>query len=204
MWRMTIAAGTAVLLALLMSCSGKGGDDVAGPGDEAPITGTMVADVNGRGWAAVDASGRALAECYLFVLSNGDTILHIVAPRKVGNDTIMSAIFMDLPKPRLGMIPLRDTSTATWFVHRLEGPDTLRGWWWTGQQQGGHVNLNRLNLATDSAYATFAFAAMRPDSGTMVTVTGGRFALPFAVVHVTAPASWRPAPSARLGSRGPR
>ncbi len=199
MWRMTIAAGTAVLLALLMSCSGKGGDDVTDPENDTPKTGAMYAEVNGRGGAAADASGSALAECYLFVLSNGDTILHIVAPRRIGNDTLMSAIFIDLPKPRLGSIPLRDTSTAAWFVHRVEGPDTLQTWWWTGQQQGGHLNLTRLSLATDSAYATFAFAAARPDSGTMVTVTGGRFALPFYVVHVTGSRSkakaltWRPA-----------
>jgi hypothetical protein len=101
----------------------------------------------------------------------------------MGNDTLMSAIFMDLPSPRPRTVLLRDTSTATWYVQRRAGADTLQGWWGTAQGPGGSLDLVRLNLTADSAYATFSFeASTGPDT---VRVTNGRFALAYNVVRVT-------------------
>ncbi len=199
MWRKTIAlAGTLALFLLLAGCGSKGGDDVAGP--DVPLRlGVVTADVNGGAWASVDAAQKPLAECYLFVLGNGDSVLHLVARRAAGHDTLASAIFMDLPKPREGAIPLRDVSTATWYVQQLSGADTLQGWGGTGAGHGGSLILERLSLAADSAYARFAFLGVSgPDS---VRVTNGHFHLAYNVVHVTEPGAVRAAQfRSRLGA----
>jgi hypothetical protein len=201
MWRRTIALAGLLALFILIAGCGKsgGGKDVTGP--EVPLKlGLVTADVNGRGWASVNAAGRPVAECYLFILSNGDSILHLSAQRTVGNDTLMSAIFMDLPRPRPGTVPLRDTSTATWYVQQVVGADTLQSWWGTAQGAGGTLTLTRLNLAADSAYATFSFAAVAgPDT---VRVTNGRLALGYNVVHATGAAS-RPTLARRSRAPGP-
>jgi hypothetical protein len=173
---------SAITLVLFSGCGKKGGEDVTGP--EVPLKlGLVTADVNGQAWASVDGTGKPIAECYLFILSNGDSILHLTAQRLTAGDTLMSAIFIDLPRPRPGTVALEDTSTATWYVQRRAGADTLQGWWGTAGSGGGSLTLTRLNLAADSAYATFNFMGMAPDT---VRVTNGRFGLAYNVVHVTA------------------
>ncbi len=181
--------------AIPAGCSGKGGKDVTGP--DVPLRlGLVSADVNGHAWTSVDATGKPIAECYLFIMPSGDSLLHLVARRQVGADTLMSAIFMDVLQPRPGTIALHDTSTATWYVQRVSGADTLQGWWGT-PALGGSITLTRLNLAADSAYATFAFEGLWGPSDT-VRVTNGRFGLAYNVVHVTEPA-WAFRPSRARG-----
>jgi hypothetical protein len=182
MRRVSAALVSISILVVSLAGCGKGGKDVTGPTETPLRLGLVTAEVNGKSWSSLNAAGSPIAECYLFVLSNGDSVLQVNAWQRPGNDTLASGILFVLPSPRPGTIPLEATNSATWYVHRVVGADTLETWWGTGGDGSGTMSITRLNLTADSVYATFSFFGVAPDT---VRVENGRLALAYNVVHAT-------------------
>jgi hypothetical protein len=191
----------ALTLVIALAAAGCGKDSTGPPRNPPPALGTMTASVNGRGWAAVDASGHPAALGLLMDFGPGDRVLTLMGTRLARGDTVFSDIYLAVGGVAPGTFLLGDTTanSGAWMVERKVGLDTLDTSWSTDATHAGTLTITRFDSLAKTVAGTFGFSGWDPDSG-VVEVTNGSFDVPYTLMRGPAPGAPRLPRSRRAGA----